>query len=88
MLARIELVPMGLLPRQEPARLVIEQTPANSTPALPAPDALRGEFKALSEKVEGVAGQVEQVADRLGALENPAAAEPARLEKPKFGNRK
>lgn len=86
-LARIELVPMGLLPRQEPARLVIEQIPANGAPALPAPEALRGEFKALSEKVEGVVGQVEQVADRVDALEKPQSAAPARLDKPKFGSR-
>lgn len=84
-LARIELVPMGLLPRQEPARLVIEQTPAR--PALPAPDELRGEFKALADKVEGVAGQVDSVQNRLGVLENPQAPEPAKLEKPRFERR-
>ncbi len=48
---------------------------------------LRGEFKALSEKVEGVVGQVEQVADRVDALEKPQSAAPARLDKPKFGSR-
>lgn len=82
-LARIELVPMGLLPRQEPARLVIEQAPAR--PALPAPDELRGEFKALAEKVDGVAGQVGSVESRLGALENSETPPPAKLDKPKFG---
>lgn len=74
-MAKVELVPMGLLPRSESARLVIEQLPAKQgVPALPAPDALTGEFKALADKVEGVA-------ERVGALEQPA---PAVLEKPKF----
>jgi hypothetical protein len=70
-MAKVELVPMGLLPRSEPARLVIEQLPAK---ALPAPDVLTGEFKALADKVEGVA-------ERVVALEQPT---PAVLEKPKF----
>lgn len=75
-LARVELVPMGLLPRSEPARLVVEQSPAKQQrQALPAPEVLSGEFKALADKVDGVA-------ERVGVLENPTP--PAQLEKPKF----
>lgn len=78
--ARIELVPMGLGQRKEPVRLVVEQKPA--TPALPAPEVLSGEFKALADKVEGVAGRVE-------ALEKPQEPEStSRLEKPKFNGRR
>ncbi|MDP2206557.1 MAG: hypothetical protein Q8K65_09650 [Alphaproteobacteria bacterium] len=74
-MAKVELVPMGLLPRSEPARLIVEQIAAKQPmQALPAPDALTGEFKALADKVEGVV-------ERVGALEQPA---PTILEKPKF----
>lgn len=73
-MAKVELVPMGLLPRSEPARLIVEQH-AKPMQSLPAPDVLTGEFKALADKVEGVA-------ERVGALEQPAPA--ASLEKPKF----
>ncbi|MDY0008885.1 MAG: hypothetical protein RBS08_04195 [Bdellovibrionales bacterium] len=78
--ARIELVPMGLAPRKDPVRLIVEQK--KDTPALPAPEVLSGEFKALADKVDGVAGRVE-------ALEKPQEPETtARLDKPKFNGRR